>query len=422
APPRTLSTLELVAMVAALSALNALSIDVMLPALPEIGRDFGLTVDNDRQLVIVSYVALFGVAQLVYGPLADAYGRRSVLIGALGVYVVGSLLCVAAPNYELFLAARALQGLGAAATRVIAVAVVRDMTEGRRMAQVMSMAMTVFMIVPIIAPGVGQLILFIAPWRWIFGMLLIYALAVLAWTLIRLPESLKPEHATRFRLREIAANYAAVFRDRQTLGYMLASTFLTACLFGYITSSEQIFVDVFDLGAAFPLAFGSVALAISFGTFANSRLVMQHGMRRISHTMTAFLLVVTLINLVAAMLFGANFWSFTILLGLTFSVFGMVGSNFNALSMEPMARIAGSASAMYGAVTASGGAILGALIARAFDGTVQPFLIGLALAGVATLMSIVWTERGPLIPRPAARPLSVACACPRSRKQTRRAP
>ena len=132
--------------------------------------------DNDRQLVVVAYVALFGVAQLVYGPLADAFGRRSVLIYALGIYIAGSVLCVIAPNFELFLAARALQGVGAAATRVIATAVVRDLTEGRRMAQVMSMAMTVFMIVPIIAPGIGQLILFVAPWRWIFGALLIYAL------------------------------------------------------------------------------------------------------------------------------------------------------------------------------------------------------------------------------------------------------
>jgi DHA1 family bicyclomycin/chloramphenicol resistance-like MFS transporter len=140
-------------MVASLSALNALAIDIMLPALPDIGADFALTNDNDRQLVIVSYVALFGVAQLIYGPLADAYGRRSVLLCALVIFIAGSALCVVAPNFELVLAARALQGVGAAATRVIAIAVVRDLTEGRRMAQIMSMAMTVFMIIPIIAPG-----------------------------------------------------------------------------------------------------------------------------------------------------------------------------------------------------------------------------------------------------------------------------
>jgi DHA1 family bicyclomycin/chloramphenicol resistance-like MFS transporter len=399
APPPTqekpaLSIPELVAMVAALSALNALSIDVMLPALPAIGRDFSLTADNDRQLVIVAYVALFGVSQLVYGPLADAFGRRSVLNWALGIFIVGSVLCVVAPNFELFLLARALQGVGAAATRVIATAVVRDLTQGRRMAQVMSMAMTVFMIVPIVAPGMGQLILLIAPWRWIFGALLIYAAVILLWTLFRLPETLSPENKRPFRPREIAAGYLAVLRERQTIGYMLATTFMTSCLFSYITSSQQIFVDVFGLGAAFPVAFASIAVAISFGTFLNSRIVMLHGMRRISHVMTlAFTALGATIALVAV-LGLADFWVFFALLALTFSFFGLVTSNYNALAMEPVGHIAGSGSALFGAVSATGGAILGGLIARAFDGTVLPFALGLALAGGAALITILWTECG----------------------------
>jgi DHA1 family bicyclomycin/chloramphenicol resistance-like MFS transporter len=396
APARKLSTFELVAMVAALSALNALAIDIMLPALPQIGEAFGLVNDNDRQLVVVAYVALFGVSQLVYGPLADSYGRRSVLIYALGIYIIGSVLCVLAPNFGLFLAARALQGVGAAATRVIATAVVRDLTEGRRMAQVMSMAMTVFMIVPIVAPGLGQLILFVAPWRWIFGALLIYAVIVLAWTLIRLPETLKPEHRSAFNPQAIASAYAAVLRERQTVGYMIATTFITACLFGYITSSEQIFVDVFGLGPAFPLAFASIAIAISCGTYLNSRLVIRQGMHRLSHaSVILFTAVASLIALLAAA-GAAPLFVFTPLLALAFALFGTIASNFNALAMEPVGRIAGSASALYGAVTASGGALLGALIARGFDGTAAPFAVGLALSGVAAILAVLWTERGRL--------------------------
>jgi DHA1 family bicyclomycin/chloramphenicol resistance-like MFS transporter len=383
-------------MVAALSALNALAIDIMLPALPQIGAAFHLTNDNDRQLVVVAYVALFGVAQLVYGPLADAFGRRSVLIYALGIYIAGSILCVVAPSFELFLAARAMQGLGAAATRVIATAVVRDLTEGRRMAQVMSMAMTAFMVVPIVAPSLGQLILFVAPWRWIFGALLIYALIVLAWALIRLPETLKPENRTQFNPPAILAAYASVLRERQTVGYMIATTFVTSCLFGYITSSEQLFVDVYHLGAAFPIAFGSIALAISAGTFLNSRLVIRQGMRRLSHTMIIGFTLSALALAVIAQLGWATFPVFTAMLALTFAMFGLIASNFNALAMEPVGRVAGSASAIYGAVTATGGAIFGALIARAFDGTVVPFAIGLAAAGAATLLAVLWTERGAL--------------------------
>ena len=383
-------------MVAAFSALNALAIDIMLPALPMIGSDFQLTNDNDRQLVIVAYVALFGLSQLFYGPLADAFGRRSVLIYALGIYIAGSILCVFAPNLELFLAARAMQGVGAAATRVIATAVVRDLTEGRRMAQVMSMAMTLFMVVPIIAPGLGQLILFVAPWRWIFGALLIYALVVLVWALVRLPETLKPENRRQFNAGAIISGYAQVLRERQTIGNMIATTFVTACLFGYITTSEQLFVDVYNLGAAFPIAFGSVAVAISIGTFLNSRLVIQHGMRRLSHTMILGFTLSALALAAVAQLGLATFWVFTGMLALTFAMFGFIASNFNALAMEPVGRVAGSASALYGAVTATGGAMFGALIGRAFDGSPVPFAIGLAASGAATLAAVFWTERGKL--------------------------
>jgi MFS transporter, DHA1 family, multidrug resistance protein len=391
-----LSTPELVAMVAGLSALNALAIDIMLPALPDIGRAFGLSNDNDRQLVVVAYVALFGVSQLVYGPLADALGRRSVLIYALGIYILGSVLCVAAPNFELFLAARALQGLGAGATRVIAVTVVRDLTEGRRMAQVMSMAMTIFMVVPIVAPSIGQLILFVAPWRWIFGGLLIYALAITAWSMWRLPETLRPENRTPFRPDAIVSAYATVLSNRQMVGYMMATVFITAALFAYITAAEQIFVDVYGLGTAFPIAFGAIAISISIGTFLNSRIVVRHGMRRISHTMTLWFTAMGLVFTALTLTTGVSFWGFMVLLALTFSVIGLTSSNFNALAMEPMGRVAGSASAVFGAVTSAGGAALGALIARAFDGTVAPFAVGLLLTGLAAIATLLLTERGKL--------------------------
>ncbi|QGZ94161.1 multidrug effflux MFS transporter [Terricaulis silvestris] len=396
APKRPLSTPELVAMVATLSALNALAIDIMLPALPDIGRAFGLTNDNDRQLVVVAYIALFGVSQLVYGPLADAFGRRSVLISALGIYILGSVLCVVAPTFELFLAARALQGLGAGATRVIAVTVVRDLTEGRRMAQVMSMAMTIFMVVPIVAPSIGQLILFVAPWRWIFGGLLLYALAITAWSMWRLPETLRHENRTPFRPGAILAAYATVLSNRQMVGYMIATVFITAALFAYITAAEQIFVDVYDLGAAFPIAFGAIAISISIGTFLNSRIVVRHGMRRISHTMTLWFTAMGFVFTALTLTTGVSFLAFMVLLALTFSVIGLTSSNFNALAMEPMGRVAGSASAVFGAMTSAGGAALGALIARAFDGTVGPFALGLFLAGLATLGAVLWTERGRL--------------------------
>jgi DHA1 family bicyclomycin/chloramphenicol resistance-like MFS transporter len=393
-PTNTLSTFELVALVASLSALNALSIDIMLPALPDIGAAFAVAHENDRQLVVLSYIITFGMAQLVYGPLTDAFGRRRVLIWALGLYVIGALLCVVAGTFTLFLLARGLQGLGAAATRVISTAVVRDLTDGRRMAQIMSLAMTAFMIIPIVAPGIGQLILFAAPWRWIFGALLIYALTILAWAAFRLPETLPPEKRQPFALGSAFALYARVIKNRQTFGYTLAATFSASSLFAYVVSSQQIFMDVYKLGPAFPLAFASVAIVMSIGSITNSRIVMRFGMRRIAHWVAVWLTVMAALH--AAIVFCGvhSFWLFITLFSITLGVFGMLAANFNALAMQPAAQGAGSAAALYGSVTTIGGSILGGLIGRAFDGTVLPFLSGVAVLGLAMLAACYWTERG----------------------------
>jgi DHA1 family bicyclomycin/chloramphenicol resistance-like MFS transporter len=395
-PIAPLSTGEMVAMVASLSALNALSVDIMLPALSDIARSFTLGHENDRQLVVVAYLTAFGLAQLIYGPLADAFGRRIVLIGALLVFLAGSLLCVAAPSFELFIAARVLQGMGAAATRVVSMAVVRDVVSGARMAQIISLAMTLFMIVPIIAPGLGQLILLIAPWRWVFASLLLYGLVILGWTLLRLPETLAPENRRAFAARAIVEGFRDVTRDRQTMGYMLASTFMTAGLFAYVASSEQIFVGVYEIGPAFALAFASVAIAMSAGMLLNSRIVMKHGMRRIGHWALLWFCLAAALNAAHIALGLSSFWSYLALLSLTLGAFGLIAGNFNALAMQSMGRVAGSAAAMYGAATAAGGAILGGAVARLYDGTPLPFLLGLFGLSLATIAIVFWVERGRL--------------------------
>lgn len=387
-------------MVASLMALNALAIDIMLPALPDIGADLGVASENDRQLIVVVYVAFFGISQLAYGPLTDAYGRRPVLITALCLYILGTVACVFAGSFELMLAARALQGVGAAATRVIATAVVRDLTSGRRMAQIMSMAMTVFMIIPIAAPGIGQLILFAGPWRWVFAALLFYGVAMLAWTIIRLPETHPRAARTPIAPGTIFGNYREILSQRQCLGYMIANTMLTSALFAYVTSSQQIYVDVYGLGDAFPLAFASVAIAMSLGTFTSSRLVMRLGMRRISHAMVIWLTAMAALH-AALLAFGLHSaaW-FMILLALTLCVFGMISGNFNAIAMEPVGRIAGSAASLYGAVWGTVGALAGGLIAHQFDGTALPFMIGLAVLGSLALAAVLWAERGRLFRDP----------------------
>lgn len=389
-------------MVAAFMALNALGIDIMLPALPQIAHDFGVRDGNDRQLVVVVYMLCFGVAQVFYGPLSDSYGRRPVMIWSMGLYLVATIACVLAPTFETFLVARGVQGVAAAAARIIAVAIVRDLMSGREMARVMSLSMMVFMIIPIIAPALGQLVLLVGPWRWMFGFLFLGGVIVMAWTWLRLPETRPKELRTPLRMVTALASYAAIARERQALGYAIASSFLFGALMAYIATSQQIFAEHYAMGAMFPLAFASVALTMSMASFINSRLVMRLGMHRIGHTALAAFTVVSAVHGVILLIGPTPLWFYLSLLALAMLLFGMIGANFNAIVMEPLGARAGAGAAFYGFATTVGSALVGAVIAAMYDGTPAPFILGSAAVGALALLSVFITERGMLFGAKAA--------------------
>lgn len=399
AEPRTSPVIaipELIALVASLMALNALSIDIMLPALPDIGETFSLEDPNRRQLVVIVYLFGFGLAQLVYGPLADSFGRKGVLLAALGGFIGATLLCIIAPTFSTLLIARLLQGVSAAATRVIAMAVVRDVVHGRRMARVLSLAMTVFMAAPILAPSIGQLILFGGEWHWIFGTLLVAAAGLFLWVSTRLPETLPQEDRSEFRLGPIVRNYAAACSNRLTLGYMIASSLIFAALFSFIATSEQIMAQQYKLGALFPLAFAGIAGGLSISNFINARLVEGVGQRRLSH---GALILFILISGVHAILIASGidgFWVFYPLLMAAMFLFGMIGANFSSLVMEPAGRRAGVTSAAYGAATSTISAVIGGLIGSAYAGSAFPLVFGDVVLGVLGLIVVFVTERGRL--------------------------
>ncbi len=272
---------EFVAIIAALMALTALSIDVMLPALPQMRDDFGLSDPNLQQLVITSYVAGFAFGQLFHGPLSDWLGRKPVLLVGLAVYAVASFACFSAGSFGVLLAARFVQGLANAAPRVVAIAVVRDVYGGRRMAEVMSFVMMVFIVVPVLAPTVGSLFLIFGTWHLIFAALLVISLAFLVWTAVRLPETRPAASREPMSLGWLVSAFALAATTRQTLGYTLATGVLFGSMMGYINSAEQVFVEVYGLGAWFPVVFGGVAAALALASFVNTRLVGRIGMRRI---------------------------------------------------------------------------------------------------------------------------------------------
>ncbi|PSH69997.1 MFS transporter [Phyllobacterium brassicacearum] len=389
---------EFIAMMAMLMAINALAIDIMLPGLQEIGASLGVASENHRQYVISAYLMGFAVSQLFYGPISDRFGRRVPMFTGLVVYVVSALACVFVPSFTSLLLFRLLQGIGSAATRVITISIVRDVYGGRMMAEVMSLIMMVFMIVPVIAPGTGQAVMLFGNWHLIFIFMAAIASAVLVWVYLRLPETLDPADVRPFTLKSVAQGFRIVLTNRVALCYTLANSFIFGALFGFINSAQQIYVGIYDLGVWFPVAFAGVAVTMAFSSFVNSRFVGRFGMRRLSHgALLAFLGINGFWLLLT--LFGPHptpFVLYMLLFALAMFQFGWIGANFNALAMEPLGHVAGTASSVLGFMSTAGGGAIGALIGQAYDGTTLPLVAGYFVLSLIGLIFVLIAERGRL--------------------------
>jgi DHA1 family bicyclomycin/chloramphenicol resistance-like MFS transporter len=383
---------EMIALLAGLMALNAFAIDAMIPALPDISGQFGLSSDNDRQLVVIAYMIGFGSTQLIWGPLADRFGRKLVLACGIALYSLFAILCALAPSFTWLVAGRALQGASAAVTRVLVVAMVRDLFEGEAMARVMSLVFMVFMVVPVLAPSVGQAILLVAPWEAIFVVLAAYGLTMLAWGWLRLPETLKPQYRRTLAPRDMAAAAAATVREPQSRGYTLALTATFGALTAYIASVQQIVDEAFGASGAIGIVFAAVAAPMALASWTNSRIVGRFGLRRVGHSGA---LAFALVTLVHAGLASAGYESlalFIALQGLAMVCFAFTSANFSTLAMEHMGPIAGTASSVQGVVGTIGGALIGFAIGRSFDGTVDPFLWGTAICAAVAFLAAMLTE------------------------------
>lgn len=385
---------EFVLLIAALMASNALGIDAMLPALPAIGEALDVADENRRQLVITFYMLGFGVAQLVYGPLADRFGRKRLLIGCMLFYAVFALLCGLAGSFVLLLAARTLHGVAAAGTRVLVVAVVRDRFEGSAMAQVMSTAMIIFMLAPILAPGLGQLLLHAASWRWIFLALAIYALILSVWAAWRLPETLARAHRRPLSARHFGAAVRETLANRVSLGNTAAMTVAFGALLGFINSIQQVIFDVFQRPELIGIIFAFIAGPMAMSSWLNSRLVMRFGSRRLLHIALAAFTGTAALHLAVILVAGETIWSFIALQALTMCCFGLIGSNSGALAMEPLGHIAGTASALQGLVSTVGAALIGLVIGQMFNGSTLPLVAGFVVCGALGFAFSLWANAG----------------------------
>jgi DHA1 family bicyclomycin/chloramphenicol resistance-like MFS transporter len=389
---------EFIALAALLMAMNSLAIDIMLPALQQIGQTLGVDNENHRQYVVSAYLFGFGAAQLIYGPLSDRFGRRWPLLIGLAIYIASAIGIAVIPSFAGLLALRLVQGAGSAATRVITISIVRDIYGGRQMAEVMSLIMMVFMIVPVIAPGAGQIIMLASTWHTIFIFMAALAMAVTTWTFIRLPETLAPANVRPFTLSSVLAAFGLFFSNRVALCYSIANSFVFGALYGFINSAQQIYVGIYQLGVYFPVAFAGVAILMAISSFVNSQFVGRFGMRRLSHASLIGFCTLNFCWFIVQLL-GPQpmpFPLFFAFFAVAMFQFGWIGANFNSLAMEPLGHVAGTASSVMGFMTTIGGALIGAAIGQAFDGTATPMVAAYFTVAVIGLVFVLIAENGRL--------------------------
>ena len=385
-----------VALIASLMAVTPLGIDSMLPALPHIGRSLGVANENHQQWVIAIYVFGFGLAQIVYGPLSDRFGRKAVMVPSLALFAALSILAGFARSFPLLLAARLLQGIAGASSRVLTISMVRDCYSGRQMARVMSMSFMVFLMVPILAPSIGQGIMLVGSWRLIFFFLAAFALLVATVLSLMLGETLHPEYRRPLSVRTIGQAIRRTLTERSALGYMLAMALVFGALMGFINSVQQIFQDIFHAPNRFPLVFAGIGMSMAVAAFVNSRIVERLGTRKVSHTALIGMITVAGIHSLVAVTGHETILSFSLFQFATMFCFGLLGSNFGSMAMENVGEIAGTASSVQGFVSTCGGVLLGLVIGQSFNGTVLPLTLGYFLLGLAALLVVFVTERGKL--------------------------
>jgi MFS transporter, DHA1 family, multidrug resistance protein len=391
---------ELVVMMASLMALNALAIDSMLPAFPRIAKGLSLVDANQVQFVITIFLAGTGIGALIHGPLSDRFGRKPVLLWAVLASAVFSFACSFSTSFTMLLSMRFLHGLCAAASGVLVASIIRDKFEGDAMARRMSTIFLVFMIVPIIAPTLGQFILLFAGWRSIFDVMAFMSIAAALWVLRRLPETLKPENAIPIIPRSLAKAWGTVVLHRNAAGYMIGAGIVQGALFGFLNSSQQAFDKVFGAADFFTTGFAIVAMGIAVSNFTNARIVERFGARRVSHAAVLLFILLGLLQLTAAYLAPTSMIWFLIFLTGNMAMVGFIGSNFSAIAMTPFGAVAGAASSFQTFVKTLLAAGIGALIGQQFDGSVVPIALGFILCGLSALALVLWGEKGKLFTRP----------------------
>ena len=380
---------EFVILVSIMFGMIAFGTDTMLPAFPNIAKDLNLSNVNKAQLIISSFILGTGIGQLISGPISDTFGRKPVITIGLGIFIIACCIAYYAKSLELMLVARFIQGLGVSAPRTVTMALIRDLYSGRKMAQVMSLAMAIFVLVPALAPSLGQVLFINFGWRSIYIAFIFFALLGLIWLNLRQPETLPISERKKLKANEYFNAFKLVVTNASVVKYILTLALGFGALFGYLNSAQQIFVDTFSAGMKFPLYFAIISILAAPASFINASLVMKYGMRllaTIGFALQIIFAVIILLILNTSILADQLFLTiFVIWSTIAFFLKGLYFGNLNALAMEPMGKIAGMASAIIGASATMVGILIAVFIGLAFNGTATPVLLGYIICSTAAL-------------------------------------
>lgn len=387
---------EFIALMAMLSALDAMSIDAMLPALQEIGREFAVARENDTQLVVSTVFFGFAIGQLFAGPLSDSFGRKPIAYVGLAIYLAGSLCAMLAFSFPMLLGARVLQGVGASIPYVLSMAIVRDQYAGRAMARIMSFITMTFILVPMVAPAMGQAVLLLFDWRGIFACYLGLGALTFAWFALRQPETLKEIDRHAFSISRIFWTALKICTTRVTLGYILAQGFIIGAFIGYLSTAQQIFQVQYGLGALFPAFFATLAASLGLASFLNGKLVLRLGMLRICRIALSVLIIVSAAFAAIALALDGNppLWALMLYLATTFACVGMLFGNLYAAAMEPLGHVAGIAASVVGSLATLISLPLATLVGQSYDGSVVPLILGFTILGSLAALAVWWGGKG----------------------------
>ncbi|WP_417706221.1 multidrug effflux MFS transporter [Rheinheimera aquimaris] len=393
APQSRISTGEFTLLVALMMSIVAISIDALLPALDAIRADIVLSNPNQAQLVVSALFFGMAIGQLICGPLSDATGRKKVLNGGIALFLAGTAVCYFSKDINTLLLGRFIQGLGVSGPYVSAISIVRDKYSGNDMARIMSLVMMIFVMVPALAPSLGQAVLWLGSWRDIFLLYVFYALLIVLWIFWRLEETLPKAHRIPMSKKGFAEGFKEVISNVPTVSYMVCMGLFFGSFIGYLNSSQQIFQDLFKTGELFTLYFGLLAIVFGAASLVNSRLVQKWGMQRLSGSAVWGIIASSALFLVLHLSVEIQLWMFLLYAAVLFFCFGLVFGNINAMAMEPMGHVAGIAAAIIGSTSSIMSMFIGTVIGQMYNGTLIPVTAGFFIFACISMAILAFANR-----------------------------